>query len=193
MRQSTLRRLALCAGLFAAAAPARAETLLSLRDAVKSMLPDAKKLSKASYTATAEQTATLRRHTGWAPSRAWTYYTGRSAEGASVGRLVMVDQEGKEGPMRLAFVMDEAGNIKDVAVASYVEERGKPVKERFFLDQFRDIAAGDKIEVGVDIQAVTGATSSSMAVCEAARRTIAFTKVVVLGSGNERAQSAPSK
>ena len=150
MRKKTMlaRMLAVFLVLLVAAAPSPAETVLTLRDAVKSMRPDAKKLSKAAYTATPEQAETIRRRTGWVPARAWTYYTARAEDGSIVGRLVMVDQEGKEGPMRLAFVMSEDGSIKDLAVAAYLEERGKPVKERFFLDQFRGKTEGDKIEIG---------------------------------------------
>ncbi|AFV02168.1 MULTISPECIES: FMN-binding protein [unclassified Dehalobacter] len=86
--------------------------------------------------------------------------------------VVFGEANGYGGPMKVAAVIDPLGEIQQVVV---VESRETPsflnkVLKAKFLDQFKNIKANDPIELGADIDYVTGATVSSRAIANAVRQ-----------------------
>jgi electron transport complex protein RnfG len=84
----------------------------------------------------------------------------------SKGYIFEVKTKGYGGPLTLAVGIDRSGKVKGIAVVSSKETVGLGSKalEASYLDKFRGKTARDKLKVGQDVQAVTGATITSRAV-----------------------------
>lgn len=157
-----------------------AEELVSFKDAAKRMLSGSKKATKLDATPTEEEKAKIKAM-GVTADATYSFFLGKDEAGATVSAGLVVDQAGKEGPMRIAVALDPAtGKVREAFVMRFEEERGKPVKEVAFLGQFKGKGPGDAITAGKDIDIVSGATSSSKAVAEAVKRAVAGYKVLVL-------------
>ncbi|WP_373048803.1 FMN-binding protein [Vulgatibacter sp.] len=162
-----------------------AEELVSFKEGAKRMLSGAKKASKLDVTPTDEEKAKIK-GMGVNPDATYSFLIGKDEAGAPVAAGIVVDQAGKEGPMRVGVALDPAnGKVKEAFVMRFEEERGKPVKEASFLGQFKGKGPSDAITGGKDIDIVSGATHSSKAVAEAVKRAVASYKVLVLDRGTK--------
>ena len=103
----------------------------------------------------------------------YKFYIGRDATGRELSGAVYIHgHTGKHGPIHLAIGLDSAGMVHDLAVLSYIEQRGRPVKERKFLIQYLSKSVGDPVELGNDIVGISGATFSSTAVTNLVRQAV---------------------
>lgn len=162
---------------------AHAEELVSFKDAAKRMLVGAAKASKLDVTPTEEEKGKIKA-LGVDADATYSFLIGKDASGASVAAGIVIDQAGKEGPMRLGIALDPAnGTVREAFIMRFEEERGKPVKEVAFLKQFKGKGPADAIQAGKDIDIVSGASSSSKAVATAVKRAVAGYKVLVLDRG----------
>jgi electron transport complex protein RnfG len=84
----------------------------------------------------------------------------------SKGTIITIQMKGFGGPMVLAIGIDKDGKVAGVASISNKETIGLGSKalEPAFLDKFKGKNDKSPLEVGKDIQAITGATISSKAV-----------------------------
>jgi len=163
-----------------APAAGSAEELVSFKDAAKRMLVGAKKATKLDVTPDDAEKARIKA-LGVEPDASYSFLVGKDEGGASVSVGIVIDQAGKEGPMRIAVSLDPAsGAVREAFVMRFEEERGKPVKEVAFLGQFKGKGPADPITAGKDIDIVSGATTSSRAVATAVKRAVAGYKVLVL-------------
>jgi Na+-translocating ferredoxin:NAD+ oxidoreductase RnfG subunit len=103
----------------------------------------------------------------------YTFYFGLK-DGERIGMAMIEVQPGKWGPVEFIIAVDMDGEVKDVAVMSYQEIRGRPIKKRSFLDQYIGKTAQDRLKVGRDIHGISGATISSRCA------TFAVKKVLVM-------------
>lgn len=83
------------------------------------------------------------------------------------GQAIPVKVAGYHGPIELMVGIDEQGKVSGVKVISQHETAGlgADIVKPKFLGQFIGKSAKDKIEAKQDIDAITGATISSRAVC----------------------------
>lgn len=93
-------------------------------------------------------------------------------EGNNYFFVVFGEANGYGGPMKMATVIDQLGEIQQVVV---VENRETPsflnkVLKANYLDQFKGREANASLELGADIDSVTGATVSSRAIADAVRQ-----------------------
>jgi Na+-translocating ferredoxin:NAD+ oxidoreductase RnfG subunit len=147
-----------------------AEELVSFKDAAKRMLSGSKKASKLDATPTDDEKAKLKAM-GVTADATYSFFLGKDEAGATVAAGLVVDQAGKEGPMRIAVALDPAtGKVREAFVMRFEEERGKPVKEVAFLGQFKGKGPGDAITAGKDIDIVSGASISSRSVALGVKR-----------------------
>lgn len=82
-----------------------------------------------------------------------------------VGASMVVKSMGFGGPITIAVGIDREGKVVGISVISHEETPGlggDMVKESF-LGQFKGKTADDSLEIGEDIQAITGATITSKA------------------------------
>jgi len=86
-----------------------------------------------------------------------------------LGYLIEAKVSGRSGPFGISVLLDEQFVVKRATVVSYPWSRGREVRRRSFASQFEGKGPGDAIEVGKDIDAVTGATISCKAMARGVR------------------------
>ena len=94
--------------------------------------------------------------------------------GYSVEREVV----SRSGPFRIRVLLDPQLSVKRATVVSYPWDRGRDVCKRAFTSQFEGKGPEDPIQIGIDIDAMTGATISSRVMTEGVRDTIKLLKLV---------------
>jgi len=87
-----------------------------------------------------------------------------------LGYSVVSDVVGRSGPFRIHVLLDEQHIVKRATVISYPWSHGRQVGRRSFANQFEGKGPEDAIEVGKDIDAVTGATISCRAMAQGVRQ-----------------------
>lgn len=81
---------------------------------------------------------------------------------------------GKVERMDFAVALDAEGRVKRVLLTAYRESIGGEVKSRRFMKQFEGKRFGNTLQVGRDIDGITGATLSSRAVTLGVRKAVCF-------------------
>jgi uncharacterized protein with FMN-binding domain len=164
--------------------PAGAVVLLTQDQALKEMFPGCT-VEPEAVALTADQIAAAKGQLGGK----WTLYQSGSKsddagendsvtfyfgikDGARTGVAVIEVQPGKWGPVTYIVALDLTGKVTNLAVMSYVEQRGRPISTRRFLNQFLNKTAQSPIQVGKDVDAVSGATISSRATAFAVKKVI---------------------
>ncbi len=89
-----------------------------------------------------------------------------------LGYLVESQVTGRSGPFNIAVLLDEQLVVKRAMVLSYPWSRGRDVGRRSFGRQFEGKGPEDVIEIGKDIDAVTGATISCKAMAQGVREAV---------------------
>ncbi len=92
--------------------------------------------------------------------------------GKLLGYLVETQVVGRSGPFGIAVLLDEGHAVKRAIVISYPWPHGRDVSKRSFARQFEGKGPEDAIEIGTDIDAVTGATISCQAMAQGVRTAI---------------------
>lgn len=157
----------------AAAQVARGNEVVSMKDGLKEMLQNhgAASLKKVSVTVDAEKAKTLAQTYGVEAAGAYTVYQGIAADKTTVtGTVVVVNEEGKEGPLQVLVAINPAGAIYDIGFTIFGEDKGKSALSFGFLKQFIEKQAGDPFVLGDDIDGVSGATWTSTSVTGAAEK-----------------------
>ncbi len=103
-----------------------------------------------------------------------------SKKGQQTGVAMIEAQPGKWGHTHLIVALDTAGKVTNLAVMSYVEQHGRPIATRRFLNQFIGKTADNPIQVGKDVDAVSGATIISRAAAFAVKKVAVLYKTVYL-------------
>lgn len=96
------------------------------------------------------------------------------------GYIFKVNTKGYGGPLVLAIGVDTGGKIQGISVISSRETMGlgSKVLEEENLKKYKGKTVEDPLEVGEDVQAVTGATITSKAVAAQARKALEAYKIV---------------
>ena len=102
----------------------------------------------------------------------------RSIEGQSdrLGYCVESTVAARSGPFRIRVLVDPALCVKQACVLSYAWERGRDIRKPDFTRQFEGKGPESPLHVGQDIDAMTGATLSSKAMCAGVRDSVALLK-----------------
>jgi len=93
-----------------------------------------------------------------------------------LGYCVESELVSRSGPFRIRVFLDRQLVVKQAIVTSYPWERGRDVRKYAFTEQFEGKGPQDAIEIGKDIDAMTGATISSHAMSEGVREAIKLLK-----------------
>lgn len=90
------------------------------------------------------------------------------------GYIFVVKTKGFGGPLTLAVGIDKSGSVKGIAVVTSKETVGLGSKalEDSYLGKFKGKTVKDRLKVGEDVQAVTGATITSKAVTNQVRQAL---------------------
>ena len=178
--------------------PALGVVLLSHDAALKAMFPGAEKILTEEKTLTPDQLKAVKAPLG----DKWTLYPAGSKsdevketdkatfyfgtkDGKKTGVAMVEVQPGKWGPVKYVIAMDLAGKVTNLAVMSYVEQRGRPISTKRFLGQFIGKTSKSPIQVGKDVDAVSGATISSRASAFAVKKVITLYDAAYLAGATE--------
>lgn len=101
----------------------------------------------------------------------YTFYIG-STGGKIDGYAVILRETGKHLPITFLVAISPDGRIKDIYVMSFWEIRGGEVRERRFLRQYIGKKKTDALELGKDIDGISGATLSCRAANVAVKKAL---------------------
>lgn len=93
-----------------------------------------------------------------------------------LGYYIESEVVGRSGTFTIAVVLDKQLIVKQATVVSYPWPRGREVTRRAFTSQFEGKGPDDAIEIGKDIDAITGATISCRAMSDGIRDAIKILK-----------------
>ena len=97
---------------------------------------------------------------------------------------------GRHQLITYAVALDAQGAVRQVEVMEYLEAYGGEVRNTGWCGQFRGKHHGDPIQVGTDIQNISGATLSSRHVTDGIRRLLA-TYALVLAPTQSAVHATP--
>ena len=83
----------------------------------------------------------------------------------------------RSGPFKIRTLLDPQLYVKQSTVISYPWDRGRDVCKHAFTSQFDRKGPPDHIQIGKDIDAMTGATISCRVMTDSVRDTIKFLKL----------------
>ncbi|NND72092.1 MAG: FMN-binding protein [Rhodothermales bacterium] len=158
---------------------------IALRDGLKSMLQaqGAAKLSKVTVNVDADGAKMMKESFSIENgSGSYTVYKGLDADDNLIGSVVMVNEQGKEGPLQVLIAVDPEGSVYDIGFTIFGEDKGKPAQTWNFLKQYLGKSSSDPLTVGKDIDAVSGATWTSTSVTNAIKRGVVVYKSFVMES-----------
>lgn len=162
--------------------------LLTQEQALEKIFPEADEIVAETRVPTSTETARIKERLGGSlvyyqkgskseeveEKVEYTFYFGLK-DNQKTGVAVIEKQPGKWGTVKFIIVLDTAtAKVKNLAVMSYKEKRGRPIARRNFLKQFIGKGSEDSIKVRKDIRAISGATISSDATCFAVKKVIAL-------------------
>lgn len=84
----------------------------------------------------------------------------------------------RSGPFRIRVLLDKQFYVKQASVISYLWDRGGDVRKHAFTRQFKGKGPEDPIQLGKDIDAMTGATISSSVMADGIRRAVKIVSVL---------------
>lgn len=149
---------------------------------LKSFFAQSDKVSYKQVVPDVGQRKRLTQRLGAAPPARLTVYYGLRA-GAVQGLAVLDDQQGQHKPISFAVLVGTDGKMKRLEVVVYREPRGGEISGARFRAQFRGKTAADKLRLGHDIAAISGATISAQAMVIGVRRNLTLLDELVFKPG----------
>ncbi len=171
--------------LFAMALPSFAQgatVYLTEEDALAKMLPNASRFDTNKMTLTDKQQKSAEQFAGRSFSDPnFRYIVGKRGE-AHLLYVFPIEVIGKVRPITLLIGINPDGSMNAIEVLIYRESQGSEVRYPSFLSQFKGKKKEDALQLGNDIQSVSGATLSSRGVTYAARKALALFDAVTQAS-----------
>jgi len=109
-------------------------------------------------------------------AKSYDVYIGKIGDKVNVYALKVIAW-GLHGPIEFLASINTDGYIENMIVHKSVEIRGKQIEQKRFLKQFLKKGLKNKLKIGKDIQAVTGATISSAAAAIGAKKALLIFEV----------------
>lgn len=161
-----------------------AEVFYKAEEALKLILPGAKKIKKEAKTLSEKQKKKIEEEAGVEFhkdfDKEFKFFKGLSAKGEIVGYASEDKVPGKWGPIEFMIGFSPTGEVTDIVVLSLSERRGRPVKERKFLSQFVGKTVADPLKLKKDIRGIAGATISSRGMTEGIKKALYVFKELYL-------------
>lgn len=96
------------------------------------------------------------------------------SQGGPIGWFVLDEVYGKHEFITYAVALDSEGAVQGVDILNYRETHGGEVRNAQWREQFTDQQYGDRLELGRDIDNISGATLSCKHLTEGVRRILAL-------------------
>jgi len=107
------------------------------------------------------------------PEAEFTFHRA-SRDGRDLGWVLVLDEMGMHEPITHLIEVGPDRRVVEVQVLVYRETRGDQIRRPRFLNQFRGRRPGGRLQVGRDVDAITGATYSSYAIARGVRKALAL-------------------
>jgi len=152
---------------------------LSVAQAQKAMFPDATAFVAQPATLTDEQRKALSAQAGTRVNPAlWNVFAAKSGD-TLLGYVIADAVIGKFQLINYAVAFGPDGTIRDMEILSYREEHGGEVRTRAWRRQFEGKTGAAPLQLGEDIQGISGATMSCTHVTEGVRRLAVYVQTVL--------------
>ena len=174
---------ALALGLSAAGPnPASAKDFFSIRELLGEHFKRSERVTFVRVKPTAAQVEQLSASLGRTlTAREYTFYVASSA--GHVDGYALFDEElGQHEPISFATFFDPKGHVTRVEIVAYREPYGDGVRSARFREQFVGRDAGSGFAPDRDIDAISGATISSRALCVGVKRAALLLDALVIKS-----------
>jgi len=171
---------------------ARAEDRAArLRAVLSSLFPDSERVRFVSVPADSPRWVDVDRRLGSSGERTTPLFfratTGTAVDGfAAVGRAM-----GRSHPFGYAVRLSATGEVERVVITDYRSPGGRQVLEERFRRQFVGKSARDRLRVGEDVDAISGATISSRSIIHELRRTLLLFDELVRPRRKDRETTPP--
>lgn len=160
----------LLAGLALLSGPRAALADDSVRELLAEQFKRSERVTFVRVQPTAEQSSRLATQLGRAlPRREYTFYVATTA-GKVDGYALFDDEPGQHQPISFATFFDAKGQVTRVEIVTYREPYGDGVRSPRFREQFVGRSAKSGFAPDRDIDAISGATISSRALCTGVKR-----------------------
>jgi Na+-translocating ferredoxin:NAD+ oxidoreductase subunit G len=173
-----VRALVVVIGLFAASlvvtpaqAAARGATL-STPELLRSFFPTSETVSFVEITRGELHAACGDRPVS-APRDKYIVYVATTG-GQVDGYAVIDDEKGQHEPITFGVRLDPSARVTRVEVMAYREAYGDEIRDRRFLRQLEGKGADSRLQLGTDVDGISGATISSRSSTVAVRRAAAL-------------------
>ncbi len=167
----------------ATAAPASATDYLSVPDAQRVLLPQARSFVPFQVVLTAPQLGQIKRLSG-VPQRTNQPRIWRAMSGAATIGWVLVDEViGKHEFITYATAISPDGHVLGVEILSYRESHGGQVRDERWRSRFRGKTLADPFKLNQDIPNISGATLSSRNITDGVKRLLAIHSLVLANAG----------
>ena len=93
-------------------------------------------------------------------------------EKALVGHCVVLQVVSRSGPFNIWVAIAPDETVMEVKVPDYPHIRGRAVRKKSFLDQFKGVAYGKPLTLGEQVDGVSGATISATAITGGVRQAL---------------------
>jgi len=154
-----------------------AKEYLTKAQALKLAFKEAE-VSEKKVTASKEQLQRIRELAGIKTLPAsFSYYQGVE-KGKTTGFAAIDDVIGKTHPITYLLATGPDGTVSGVEIMAYRESRGGEVRQKSFLNQFKNRTIKDKLRLREDIKNIAGATLSCRSVTDGVRIQLAYLTVL---------------
>jgi len=147
-------------------------------EALKKMLPDADRFDTKEIVLTADQQLQIEQILGKRLNDSRFRYIMATKEERIIGYAFPIEVIGKERPITLLIGMTKEGAITSVEVLIYRESQGSEIRYPRFMAQFKGKKKEDPLQMGTDIQSISGATLSSRGVTYGVKKALGLFNVV---------------
>lgn len=176
---SRLAALALLALVLFPAPRARAEGMyLSEAQLCAKLFPDAPRTTPTTVALSDAEAAEASKLFGYRLEQKTFRAIQVADESGPKGTIFILDVMGQNSPITFGVGVTSDGQIRGVEVVAYREPRGEEIRAPRFLRQLQGKSLANPLKLGVDVDAVSGATISSRSATFAARKALALAAVL---------------
>jgi Na+-translocating ferredoxin:NAD+ oxidoreductase RnfG subunit len=169
--------------LAATAVQASATDYLSIADAQRALLPQARSFVPFPVTLTPAQVTQIRRLSG-VPQRTNQPKIWRATNGDTAIGWVLIDEVvGKHEFITYATAISPDGHVLGVEILSYRESHGGQIRDERWRSRFRGKALADPFKLNHDIPNISGATLSCRNITDGVKRLLAIHSLVLARAG----------
>jgi hypothetical protein len=153
----------------------------SPRTVLASFFPSSERVTYRTFTVDSTMRARLTQRLGYAPARDRYAIFMATTGGKIDGYAVIDDEKGLHQPITFATRLSPRGVVERVEIMVYREPRGDEVRDPRFCRQFVGKTSRDALRINDDLDAVSGATVSSVSLAVGVRRAIVLVEELALG------------